>query len=676
MNRVTTIAMGQRSRPLKGIHQRAFLLWGLFAVISASVAMGQTAQPAQPATPGGNQNAEPAQQGRTGLDYQIQGPVQFVNQDLDFLLAMLQSESGVQIVKGDGIKKNVTFNLMNPTVRQVLDTVLPPLQLAYNVNDSGVVYVDTKEKIDQLLKPLVELVNRTFSPRFVDVTQLQEAIGNLRSSDGQIIVDPDSQKIIVTDTPEVVEAIEQMIQQLDVQTEMRVFPIRYGNAQEIADQLQGVINTIEGELFVDIRNNLIIIKDTRDRLDAAQAIIEQLDVAVDIRVIPLAFALPDDVLPIIETLLSENGFIDFDPRTSRLIVQDIPSILDQITELIEQLDIATQQVYVEADIVQISHDKSFSFGTKADFGEDIGQGGDPSSPGVGSTTGSVFSSFNPFLSTSSGGLTLLDVNQGTYRFQIDMMVSREKAEVIASPRLLIQDGGIGSFNLGSQEPFATQQRNNFFGSSGDSFFTQQFRNVGTTINLEVYASEAGYIEMFIGIEDTRARRVELANLGDSLAVDGSFIDTSVTVKSGRTVVLGGIINRSNSESRSGVPILSSIPIIGGLFSNKSKDSEKQKLLVFITPRLVNIDDPYDFAQVDNVQRLKNLRNSGATGFLETDVDDAYLDWSNEEENEQQAVLDALQDIENTPAGSAGVDEKAPSFEEQMEEGVVRMKRKK
>ena len=508
------------------------------------------------------------------------------------------------------------------------------------------------------------------------MTQLQEAIGNLKSSNGQIIIDPDSQKIIVTDTPEVVEAIEQMIQQLDVQTEMRVFPIRYGNAQEIAGQLQGVIKTIEGELFVDIRNNLIIIKDTRDRLDAAQAIIEQLDVEVEIRVIPLAFALPDDVLPIIEILLSENGYIDFDPRTSRLIIQDIPSILDQITELIDQLDIATQQVYVEADIVQISNDKSFKFGTKADFGEDIGQGGDPSSPGVGSTTGSAFSSFNPFLSTSSGGLTLLDVNQGTYRFQIDMMVSREKAEVIASPRLLIQDGGIGSFNLGSQEPFATRQQNSYFGSGGDSFYTQQFRNVGTTINLEVYASEAGYIEMYINIEDTRARRVELANLGDSLAVDGSFIDTSVTVKSGRTVVLGGIINRSNSESRSGVPILSSIPILGGLFSNKSKDSEKQKLLVFITPRLVNIDDPYDFAQVDNVQQLKTLRNSGATGFLETDVDDTYLDWTNEEDNEQQAILDALESIDDVPSGNIQTKETKPSLEEQMDEGLVRMKRKK
>lgn len=654
-----------------GMHRATIWLLAFgFAVLSASAQQQAPTQAAQPVNAPGGQAAAQEQGSSGGLDHQIDGPVQMVNQSLDILLQLLQVESGVQIVKGDGISKNVTFNLVNPSVRQVLDTVLPPIGLDYFVNDSGVVLVDTVEKIQQLKTPVMELVDKTFAPRFIDVTQLQDAVNNLRSPNGQIIIDADSQKIIVKDIPEVVEAIEQLIFQLDVETETRVFPIKYGNAQEIADQLQGVVNTIDGEMFVDIRNNLIIITDTRERLDRAAAIIEQLDVAVAIEVIPLAFSLPDDVLPIAESLLSENGYIDFDPRTSRIIVQDIPSVVQQIRDVIELLDIPTQQVYVEADIVQVNRDKSFSFGTSADLGEDIGAGGDPNAPNVGSATGTAFSSFNPFLTTSGSGLTLLDVNQGTYRIQLEAMVSRQQAEVIASPRLLIQDAGIGSFNLGSQEPFAVQQQNNFFGG-GNQFFTQQFRNVGTTINMEVYASEAGYVEMFIGIEDTRARRVELANLGDSLAVDGSFIDTQVTVKSGRTVVLGGIINRTNSESRSGVPILSSIPILGNLFSNRSKDSERQKLLVFITPRLVNIDDPYDFAQIDNIQRMKDLRTTGATGFLDTDVDDRYLDWDNEELYEQQAIEDALEDM-----GQPGLEpvrgQPAPSFDDQLDQGLLRI----
>lgn len=657
------------------------------AVLLLALAPVQAQQrvPAQPAgaaaaqQPGGaqggqaGQTAQPQQQAQNlkgTIEYQIEGPVQMVNQDLSILLTLLQAESGVQVILGDGIKKNVTFQLNNPTVKQVLDTVLPSAGLDYIVNDSGVVVVDTIEKIKQLKTPVMELVERVFAPRFVDVTQLQDAISNLRSPNGQIVIDPDSQKIIVKDIPEVVEAIEQLILQLDVETETRVFPIKYANAQEIADQLQGVINTIDGELFVDLRNNLIVITDTRDRLDRAQAIIEQLDVAVDIRVIPLAFALPDDVLPIVESLLTENGYVDFDPRTSRIIVQDIPSILDQIADLIKQLDIPTQQVYVESDIVQINHDKSFKLGTTADYGKDVGADG-ASSPSVGSATGSASSyfSYNPFLSTSGSGLTLLDVNKGSFRFQIDAMVSREEAEVIASPRLLIQDGGVGSFNLGSQEPFSSRQ-SNFFGGVGGDYYTQQFRNVGTTINLEVYASEAGYVEMYINIEDTRARRVELANVGEALAVDGSFIDTSVTVKSGRTVVLGGIINRTTRNSRSGVPILSSIPVIGGLFGTKSKDNEKQKLLVFITPKLVNVDDPYDFAQIDNIQRVKDLQSSGATGFLETNVDDKYIDWSDESENERAAIEKAMGNLEDLPQGKSL--DKTPSLKTQKQQGLIRM----
>ena len=150
---------------------------------------------------------------------------------------------------------------------------------------------------------------------------------------------------------------------------------------------------------------------------------------------------------------------------------------------------------------------------------------------------------------------------------------------------------MGSFTLGSQEPFATRQQYGYYGGTGGDYFTQQFREVGTSLMLEVYASEAGYVELYISVEDTRSRRVQLANIGEGLAIDGSFIDTSVTVKSGRTVVLGGIINRRNEDSRSGVPVLSSIPILGALFRQKSSSSTKQKLLVFITPTIVSVDDP-------------------------------------------------------------------------------------
>ncbi|MBN2329869.1 MAG: hypothetical protein JXR73_22195, partial [Candidatus Omnitrophica bacterium] len=226
---------------------------------------------------------------------------------------------------------------------------------------------------------------------------------------------------------------------------------------------------------------------------------------------------------------------------------------------------------------------------------------------------------------------------------------------------------------GSEEPYATRSvYGGYYGGGNSDSYYQQTREVGTTIDLEVYASEAGYVEMFIMVEDTRARRVNLTNLGEALAVDGSFVDTVVTVKSGRTVVLGGIINRKSSQSHSGVPILSSIPILGNLFKKKSTEDDREKMLIFITPRIVNIDDPFDFAQVDNFQQMRNLQSKGATKFVDTTVDDKLLDWSNEQENEQKAIEEA---VRNNRINSRNASQKEPSLQDQMDSGIIRVESK-
>lgn len=626
--------------------------------------------PAQPQAAGGAG-------GGGGLDKRIDGPVMARNQDLQNILQLLQQESGMQMVLGEGINKKVTFSMDNPTVRSVLETVLPANGLGYAVLDSGVVRIDTAENIRISQQVEVELMKRTFTPVYLDVVELEESLGQLKSPQGTIVIDNRSQKVIVEDTPEAIQAMEQLIQQLDVKMETRVFDLKYANAEEISEQLQGVLSAQEGKLLIDYRNNRLVITDTPDRLDQAQAIIEQLDLELQYQVIPLAFALPEDVMPLIEGLLTENGYVDFDPRTSRIIIQDIPAVVEQAIELLKQLDIPTQQVWVEADIIQINDSKSFSLGTEASYGKDIGSGGDPSSPSVSSTTSAGFFSFNPFLTTGTNGLTLMDVRQGSYRFQIDAMVEKHKAEVIASPRLLIQDGEMGSFTLGSEEPYAARQMyGGYYGSSSSEGYYQQVRQVGTTIDLEVYASEAGYVEMYIMVEDTQPRRVTLANLGEGLAVDGSFIQTAVTIKSGRTVVLGGIINRSSNRSQNGVPVLSSIPLLGNLFKKKTSSDDKKKMLVFLTPRIVNINDPFDFAQVDNFQHLRDLQNKGANKLVdEAKVDEKLLDWSAESQNEQKAIDEAMgKGKVNTKngAGKKNGNQKKPSAKEQINDGIIRM----
>jgi general secretion pathway protein D len=648
------------------IRYQAFLICIISITVIMATVIGASAQPAKPPQPTG---------AGAGLDKKIEGPVIARNQDMHTLLTLLQTESGIQMILGEGINKKVTFSLDSPSIRSVLETVLPANGLDYIVLESGIVRIDTHDNILILKTPDVELMTRTFSPVYLDVIELEEILGQLKSPQGTITIDNRSQQVIVNDIPEAIQAMQQMINQLDVEMETRLFDLKFANAEEIVNQLQGVLSAEEGKLVVDYRNNRLIITDTLQRLDQAQAIIEELDMELQYKIIPLAFSLPEDILPLVETLLTENGYVDFDPRTSRIIIQDIPSVVEQVMRLIKDLDIPTEQIWVEVDLIQISNNKSFTLGTAASFGSDIGAGGDPNAPeGVSSATDGVFS-FNPFLVTGASGLTLNDVRKGSYRVQIDAMVKKEMAEIIASPRLLIQDGEMGSFTLGSEEPYAVRQQGYSgynSGSSGGDYFTQRSRQVGTTIELECYSSEAGYVEMFISIENSSARRVALSNLGEGLAVDGSFVNTVATVKSGRTVVLGGIINRKSSKTQSGVPILSSIPILGNLFKSKSTEDDRGKLLIFITPRIVNIDDPFDFAQVDNFQRLRDLQSKGVTKFVETTVDDKFLDWSSEEENEESAIKELL----GEDAKTSKVKTRTPSKKEQLDSGIIRVEKEK
>jgi hypothetical protein len=102
------------------------------------------------------------------------------------------------------------------------------------------------------------------------------------------------------------------------------------------------------------------------------------------------------------------------------------------------------------------------------------------------------------------------------------------------------------------------------------------------------------------------------------------------------------------------------------------------MLVFITPRLMNIDDPYDFAQLDNIKRVLELQSAGATEFADSKVADEYVDWSNEEENEKEAIQSYLQEqgLEDLSVEKRTVNQKEPSKKDQLESGVMQMEPEK
>lgn len=589
----------------------------------------------------------------TGLESVIPGDVVASGTNLSIILQIIQEDSGIPFVLDAGADKPVTFALQNPTVREILETVLPSNQLDYIENENGGIRVGNMAVIGPMKQDAPVLINRTFRPENVDVSEILPALEAAKSENGRIIIDPRNNQISVRDTPDAIADMQEILFTLDQERESRVFEVNFGDIMQITDQLRAALQLEDADMIVDERSGKLILRAPIDILNRAEAIIEQLDMETEIRVFPLAFPdfeLIDAIIDQLTPMLSENGRVELDERTMRLIVEDTPARLDRIAKLIKLLDISPLQVYLEVEIVSISdgHESEFDFSTT--IGDAVGT----SDESVGSATGGAGSfplSYNPFLTTGSSGMQLFHVSTGEFRLELTAMVSESKAEVIASPRILVQDDYQCFFNLGSEEPYSVQQNyggygggynsgyNNAYGSGYGSQYSQRNRDVGTILDIIPHISEAGYVDMEIMVEDSSPRREDIGNGQVGLAVDKTEIETRVTVKAGRTVVLGGLVRRNTSNSRSGVPILSKIPILGAAFRQTAIEDKRDKMLIFITPILVNVDDPYDFANVTSIQEIERLREGTQDALGQATINPRFTDWTNEKDNEVDVLFE-------------------------------------
>ena len=286
------------------------------------------------------------------LDTRVQGDLIAQQTELSAILLILQDASGLSFVPDAGVNPKVTFTLRSPTVREVLDVVLPGNGLDYLDLGGGRIRLGQAAAIAAAKTEEPDLITRTLRPENVDVSEVQQAIESARTENGRIIMDLRNNQIIVTDTPEAVAEMNDILFQLDQEVETRVFDVDYGDIEQIADELQKNLQLEDTNITADERSGRLIITAPVDILNRAEALIEQLDYETEIRIFPLKFAdyeLIDTILDLIEPMLSENGRAELDERTLRLIVEDTQARLNRIAKLIQQLDTPTLQVYLRLD---------------------------------------------------------------------------------------------------------------------------------------------------------------------------------------------------------------------------------------------------------------------------------------------------------------------------------------
>jgi type IV pilus assembly protein PilQ len=303
-------------------------------------------------------------------------------------------------------------------------------------------------------------------------------------------------------------------------------------------------------------------------------------------------------------ILSIRGSVIAEPRTNQVFVTDVPSRLEQVQELIAKLDIPVRQVLIEARIVTASDTFGRSLGVRlggsdlrgirgGDAGYSIGNNNRVALGGsydaVSGTTGeaavvpnTINTSFINLPAVGQGGFTpasfaisLFSASANRFlNLELSALEADGKGKLVSSPRVVTADQTKALIEQGTEFPY--QQAT----SSGAT--SVAFRKA--TLKLEVTPQITPEGNIILDLDINKDSRGETTAAG--IAINTKHIRTQVLVENGGTVVIGGIFELTETENETRVPVLGDIPIAGNLFKNRLRNTSKQEMLVFITPKMV------------------------------------------------------------------------------------------
>ena len=290
--------------------------------------------------------------------------------------------------------------------------------------------------------------------------------------------------------------------------------------------------------------------------------------------IPFTWADAGDVQKNAERLLSPKGSLSVDKRTNRLWVRDNQSVVDVLKRWAEQMDLPVEQVELSAHIVTINEKSLRELGVKWNLAEaaEAGKVGQVTTLGADLSVASA---------TTHVGFNIGRINGRLLDLELSALEQKQQVDIIASPRLLASHMQPASIKQGSEIPYQV--------SSGESGATSvEFKEAVLGMEVTPVVLPGGRVRLKLHISENMPGQVLQQADGETLAIDKQEIETQVEVKSGETLALGGIFSQKNKTGSDSVPGLGKIPWIGQLFRHGGKDNERRELVVFITPRLVDI----------------------------------------------------------------------------------------
>jgi type IV pilus assembly protein PilQ len=329
----------------------------------------------------------------------------------------------------------------------------------------------------------------------------------------------------------------------------------------------------------------------RDLLRAQSDSIEPVTVT---RVLSYAQAVP--MVATLKKFLTARGDVFADVRSNTLIIRDIPASIPKVDNLLRQLDRKSQQVEIDARVVQTTRTFAREIGTEFGFSTPAGNtvlGGlvgnsaflspvihsivpglsSPSSSGTGS---SIPLNTNLGATAPSSGFTFTTQGHNyAIDFILSLMESRGVGKILSEPKGITQNNEKLTVKQGQQIPIQTNINN-----------TISTQYVDAVLELEVTPQITSEGTVFLDVNVQNTQIDKSISVQGQPGLDTQSTQTKVLVNDGGTVVIGGVVVTNQTTTIEQVPLLGSMPLIGNLFKHTSIDVSTQELMFFVTPRIL------------------------------------------------------------------------------------------
>ncbi len=300
-------------------------------------------------------------------------------------------------------------------------------------------------------------------------------------------------------------------------------------------------------------------------------------------------------------VVSEFGSVMADKRTNTLIIKESQDVLAKMEKMIAELDKPIKQVYIQAEIIEVSSRDDTELGTEwlwktANFKSFQGQVGTDfrlqSDPTLGQNNTQKSDEF-PFPVSAGLGIGLLNSDITSVLHALNEV---NDLNLLSRPRVITMDNQQAVIEVGDQIPFKVL---NEFGVT--SF---EFKNATVELLVKPHIIDSSFIMLEVAPK---------ADFQNGTTADGTPIiatrkaSTKVKVRDGQTIVIGGLIRDSKNVTQQKVPLLGSIPLLGFLFKNQKTTNIKTELVVFITPHILKDEKPSNMFKQDFKLRNKMQR---------------------------------------------------------------------